>query len=83
MRENPTETLGFISYKTWRANLDTRRTSGMRGYEPTYRPPGTALPLTYTTLSDPGTYHTGMGERVQIQRPGSDLSHIKSFGDHT
>ena len=43
-------------------------------------PAGTTLPPTYTTLQDKGTYKTGMGEVRQVQRPGSDLSHIRSKG---
>ena len=81
LRVNKEQPLGPMSYTSWKANKDIQRSTGYRGYEPTYKPPGVAPPPTHTTLRDPAIYRTGMGDSfAQPQRPGSDHSHIKSRG---
>ena len=83
LRVNKKLGLGAIPYSSERANLDTRRSAGHRGFEPSYKPPGTATVATHITGTMGGYYHTGMGETRQLQRQGSDHSHIKSFGNLT
>jgi len=78
LKNNPTEKTHFIAYKSNKANKDIGR--GTTGFVKSNFPAGTTLPPTYTTLQDKGTYKTGMGEVRQVQRPGSDLSHIRSKG---
>lgn len=78
LKSNPTEKTHFIAYKSDRANKDTHRSR--TGFVKSNLPKGAVSAPSYTTLADPGTYRTGMGETKQLQRPGSDLSHIKSVG---
>lgn len=78
LKQNPTEKTHFIAYKNDKANNDIRR--GTTGFVRSNLPKGATPPPTYTTLQNKETYKTGMGEVRQIQRPGSDLSHIRSKG---
>lgn len=77
MRVNPTQKTHFIAYTSDRGNQAARRPLNEKPVPPSSEAVKAA---TYTTLWDEGTYQPGMGERSQIQRPGSDTKHIKSRG---
>lgn len=81
IRVNPTQTLGPMAYVSDRANKDIRRSVGMRGYEPSYKPPTVATPATINSFANKESYKTGDGDNYhQPQREGSDHSYIKSKG---
>jgi hypothetical protein len=68
---------------TDKATGDSKRIYGGRGAGNYAMPkaPNAATPLTTNRLLDKATYSTGDGDHYHApQRPGSDHSHIKSWG---
>lgn len=72
---NPAE---FMPYKSDKANAAVRQNSK---FTPRKRDPNEALPITNDWRKS--VYRTGDGDILQLQRPGSDLSWIKSHGTQT
>jgi hypothetical protein len=77
-RVNPTTRSGFIPRTDERAPKEVR---GNTRFTARARDPNEAMPPTSSWKDS--TYKTGDGDVLAIRRPGSDHSHIKTFGDPT
>lgn len=78
-RVNRKNDLAHIAYSSDKANYSTK---GSSKFTPRKRDPAEALPPAQD-LWLRGNYRTGDGDVLGFQRPNSNHSHIKSFGNQT